>query len=112
MQKFPTLNNLLKRLPRLAQKSNINHQHAAVLMKGGSPVAWGFNVIKGSKTFHAETNVIQRFLMSRGFQSFGKSGYRVLWNSKEHGHPRKTTKNVQESFIAGHPLEWLPIYYV
>lgn len=112
LSNFPRLNKFLKWLPKLAVKSDINHQHAAVLMQGGSPVAWGFNTIKGAKTFHAEMSVIQRFMTSRGFQSFGKSGYRVLWNSEKHECPGKATKDVQESFTAGHPLEWYPIYYV
>jgi len=60
------LRNLLPRLSNLARTSQINHQHAAVLISNGTPVAWGVNAIKGKNTCHAECDVIHRYLISRG----------------------------------------------
>lgn len=62
-------NKFSKFLPKLinhAKQSTVNHQHAAVLIYNGDPVAWGVNNIKGNKTYHAEVEVIYRFLLNRG----------------------------------------------
>ncbi len=60
------LNNILAKLPSIADKSNISHQHGAVLIKNGIPVVWGYNKIQGLSTVHAECSVIKQFLLSKG----------------------------------------------
>lgn len=60
--------SLLKGLSQHAIKSCLQHQHAAVILKGGTPVAWGFNSIKGIKTYHAEHAVINKYLSDRGLK--------------------------------------------
>jgi len=53
---------ILATMPIIANKSQINHQHSAVLLKNGTPVVWGFNNIKGITTYHAEHDVIRKYL--------------------------------------------------
>jgi hypothetical protein len=60
---------ILKILPKLidtSEKSIITHQHAAVLLINGNPIAWDFNSIKGKRPLHAEVAVIRQYLISRG----------------------------------------------
>jgi hypothetical protein len=73
---------LLSKLSRVASNSQINHQHAAVLIHNGNPVVWGFNTIKGHKTHHAECDVIRRFLISRGNLGYVKE-QSILWGCKK-----------------------------
>lgn len=70
--------NILDRLPYYADKSNINHQHGAVLIKNGSPIIWGFNSIKGNNTYHAEHEVINRYLLSQRLLYREKGKYSKL----------------------------------
>lgn len=72
-------NNILRKLPKIASKSILNHQHAAVVIKNGSPVINGFNQIKGSKTYHAEHDAINRYLSLYGFKYYQRCKERVLW---------------------------------
>ncbi len=62
--------NILRKLPRHAIKSDINHQHGAVLVKNGSPIVWGFNSIKGEHTYHAEHDVIRKYLSLKGIKGW------------------------------------------
>jgi hypothetical protein len=54
--------NILATLPHIANKSQINHQHSAVIIKNGTPIIWGFNNIRGVNTYHAEHDVIRKYL--------------------------------------------------
>lgn len=69
MSKFQ---NILKRLPQIASKSAVNHQHGAIVIRNGVPVAWGFNNIKGNRTYHAEHDVIRKYLSLRGIKGWEK----------------------------------------
>jgi hypothetical protein len=71
----------LHRLHAIANKSSVSHQHAAVLVYNGNPVAWDFNSIKGKHTHHAEFSVIRKFLISRGNLGFVKKSS-ILWNEQ------------------------------
>ncbi len=66
----PRLRNLLPRLDGLARRSIIAHQHAAAVLVGGAPVAWGFNSLNGHKPHHAEYAAIRRYLMDLGFMGW------------------------------------------
>ncbi len=70
---------LLRKLPLMALKSSIQHQHGAVIIKNGSPIIWGFNSIKGQKTYHAEHDVLRKFLNLKGFKGMGGNQPRILW---------------------------------
>lgn len=69
------IKNALSGLPKRAAKSDMYHQHSAVVMKGGVPVVWGTNKIHGSCTHHAEHDAIRSFLASRGIRSWEKEPY-------------------------------------
>ncbi len=69
---------ILRRLPLMALKSDVNHQHGAVIIKNGSPIIWGFNSIKGEKTYHAEHDVLRKFLYLKGFKGWERD-QRILW---------------------------------
>ena len=75
------LTKLFSKLIDNAKKSDIMHQHSAVLMYNGAPVAWGFNRISGNKTHHAEHDAIRKFLLSRGMIGWVNQ-QRVLWGSR------------------------------
>jgi hypothetical protein len=63
---------MLSRLPELANKSIQNHRHGAILLKNGTPISWGFNVIRGNTTWHAEGDAIRRYLLSQGILNYEK----------------------------------------
>jgi hypothetical protein len=67
--------NLIARLPLIASKSTQIHQHAAFVVKGGVPVAWGFNHISGNRTIHAEVDAIRRYLSGRSIKCREKGSY-------------------------------------
>lgn len=67
--------NILKRLPNLAMKSEFNHQHGAVVLRNGVPVAWGFNIIRGNRTCHAEFDAIRNYLNNNGIKGWEKGRY-------------------------------------
>lgn len=54
--------NIICRLPGLASKSQLTHQHSAVVIKSGKPVAYGVNQLSGGKTYHAEHSALIRYL--------------------------------------------------
>lgn len=58
--------NIINKLITTAKKSNILHRHAAVLLKNGTPVCIGSNIIRGNTTVHAEINVINHYLANCG----------------------------------------------
>lgn len=60
--------NLIERLPDIASKSEISHQHGAVLVKNGVPLIYAFNKINGGRTVHAEHNAIRRYLAGQGLK--------------------------------------------
>jgi len=62
------LSNILSKLPAYAMKSSICHQHGAVVIRNGSPIVYGFNEIKGNNTYHAEHDVIRRYLALYGLK--------------------------------------------
>jgi len=76
------LQNMLSRLPALASKSIQNHRHGAILLKNGTPVSWGFNAIRGNKTWHAEGDAIRRYLLSQGILHYEKQ-QQVLWSERK-----------------------------
>lgn len=51
---------ILAKLQQYATKSNMMHRHSAVILKKGVPIIYGFNHLKGIKTFHAEHDVINK----------------------------------------------------
>lgn len=53
---------IVGKLAELAETSTMLHQHAAVLMMGGKPLAWGVNSMSGGKNVHAERAAIQSYL--------------------------------------------------
>lgn len=53
--------NIVNKLPDYAIKSPLSQQHAAVLIKNGVPLAWSYNNIRGTKTYHAECDVVRRY---------------------------------------------------
>ncbi len=67
--------NLIARLPGIASKSTQNHQHAAFVVKGGVPVAWGFNHISGKRTIHAEVDALRRYLSGRSIKCRERGSY-------------------------------------
>lgn len=81
MNNFPRLRTYITKLIEMAKKSDINHRHGSVLIYNGTPVAWGFNSIRGSNTNHAECDVIRRFLAGRGYLGYLKE-QSLLWGQK------------------------------
>lgn len=75
------LHSLLSKLPEIANRSVQTHKHGAVLIKNGRPVAWGFNVVKGNKTWHAEGDAIRRYLLAYGERRYEKQQC-ILWGCK------------------------------
>lgn len=75
--------NILRKLPRIASKSNLNHQHAAIVIKNGAPIVNGFNHIKGNKTYHAEHAALVNYLSLYGFKEPQYCKQRVLWEREE-----------------------------
>lgn len=57
------MHSLISNLAVCANKSNIMHKHAAVILKSGYPVLYAHNHIKGNSTFHAEHEAIRRYLI-------------------------------------------------
>jgi hypothetical protein len=76
------LQNLLYRLPFEAEKSVQQHQHGAILIKNGAPISWGYNVVRGNKTWHAEGDVIRRYLITQGVMNYEKQQC-ILWRSRK-----------------------------
>lgn len=70
--------SILRKLPQLATRSDCNHQHGAVVVKNGTPIAWGFNSIKGGRTYHAEHDVLRKYLALKGFKGWQRSQC-ILW---------------------------------
>jgi hypothetical protein len=66
------LRGLFSRLSAYAAKSDMLSKHGAVLIKNGAPMAFSYNKIVGTKTMHAECDVIRRYLLSRGIRCFEK----------------------------------------
>jgi hypothetical protein len=68
--RLPTMNSRLvsvaNKLRNIACRSNMTQQHAAVLLKGSTPIVYGFNTIRGNDTYHAEHDVIRRYLLTIG----------------------------------------------
>lgn len=54
--------NILNMLSGIASKSSIEHKHGAILIHNGKPVEWGYNLIRGKTTVHAEYNVIDKYI--------------------------------------------------
>ena len=52
------LQNIMDKMTVYANKSTITHQHAAVLLKNGKPIMWGYNKL----AIHAECDVIKQYL--------------------------------------------------
>ena len=63
------LANVLATMPHIANKSQLNHQHSAVILKNGTPIIWGFNNIKGLRTYHAEHDAIRKYLAMKCIKS-------------------------------------------
>lgn len=79
MSKLSTkLQNLLSCLPSHAERSIQNHKHGAILIKNGDPISWGFNVVRGNTTWHAEGDVIRRYLNTQGVLHYEKQPC-ILW---------------------------------
>lgn len=85
------LHKLFPRLTELAKTSDINHQHAAVIISNGNPVAWGINMIKGKHTHHAECAAIHRYLISRGNLGYVKESC-ILRKSWQRQYCQKGTQ--------------------
>lgn len=58
--------SVFNRMTDYAAKSDMMSKHGAVLLKNGVPMAFSYNKIVGTKTMHAECDVIRRYLMSHG----------------------------------------------
>jgi hypothetical protein len=59
-------------LSRYAVRSSIKNQHGALLLKNGRPMYYGFNEIKGNFTYHAEHDVLRRYLAANGIYDWEK----------------------------------------
>lgn len=77
---FNRLRALMSKLSNIARKSEINHQHAAVIIRNGNPVAWGINSIKGNNTCHAECDAIRKYLLSSCKTGYAREHRSLLWN--------------------------------
>ena len=75
---YPRMSKILDKLCQISAMSKIIHQHAAVVIYNGDPVAWGFNTIRGNKSIHAEIAAIYQFLCDRGFAHWANR-YCTLW---------------------------------
>jgi len=61
------IRSILDVLAELAGKGDyLNHKHAAVVMAGGKPVAWGINKNSGIRNIHAEISAIYKYLSQCG----------------------------------------------
>jgi len=65
-------NNIMARLPYFALKSLNLHQHGAVVLKNGTPVAFGFNSVSGVHFRHAEVDAINKYLRIHGIKGWEK----------------------------------------
>jgi hypothetical protein len=92
------LSNICSRLPSHACKSVMNHRHSAVLIKNGNPVSFGFNTIKGERTYHAEHDVILKYLYQRGIKGRQKV-QRIL---QRQGYE----EDFSQYCIGRHSMEW------
>ena len=52
----------IPKLISIANKSTIIHRHSSLLLKGGKPMAYGYNKIISNLSRHAELDVIVNFL--------------------------------------------------
>lgn len=75
--------SIINNLRILANKSNTNYKHAAViLMPGMKPICYSVNGVVGNKNYHAEFSVIDTFIKSYGFY-YGLHKQWVLQGSRK-----------------------------
>ena len=55
------LENILARLPEIANDAILNFKHAAMLIRNGKVLSCGINSVNGLKTKHAEINAIEKY---------------------------------------------------
>lgn len=64
---------LLEELKNNSSKSLLSHKHSAVILSNSVPISWNHNTINGKHFFHAEYNVVRKFLIQNGHLGFVKS---------------------------------------